>query len=154
MLVLGGGEGATCRESLRWPSVEKIVMVDIDGEVVEACKEHMHCMHQGGTVSLSHPPFSRARACVTDVFGGVLGKIRCVFLVGDVTTITPLPDRLCRQPLTTRRWKLSSTTPSISCKWTRVRWQVDWRAEENDFGGVKLDRWFSCQRMEARCRGK
>ncbi|KNC47758.1 spermidine synthase [Thecamonas trahens ATCC 50062] len=41
VLILGGGEGATAREALRWPSVTKVVMVDIDGEVVEACKEHM-----------------------------------------------------------------------------------------------------------------
>ena len=46
-LVLGGGEGATIREILRWKTVEKVVMVDIDGEVVEACKEHMPELHQG-----------------------------------------------------------------------------------------------------------
>lgn len=47
VLVLGGGEGATVREVLKWRSVEKVVMVDIDGEVVEACKEHLPEMHQG-----------------------------------------------------------------------------------------------------------
>lgn len=47
VLVLGGGEGATVREILRWKSVEKAMMVDIDGEVVEACKEHLSEMHQG-----------------------------------------------------------------------------------------------------------
>jgi S-adenosylmethionine decarboxylase proenzyme len=41
VLVLGGGEGATVRESLKWRTVERVVMVDIDGEVVEACKEHL-----------------------------------------------------------------------------------------------------------------
>src|SRR5919202_1000545 len=34
VLVLGGGEGATIREVLRWKTVEKVVMIDIDGEVV------------------------------------------------------------------------------------------------------------------------
>lgn len=47
VLVLGGGEGATIREVLRWQSVEKVKMVDIDGEVVEACQEHLPEMHQG-----------------------------------------------------------------------------------------------------------
>lgn len=47
VLVLGGGEGATIREVLRWETVEKVKMVDIDGEVVEACKQHLPEMHQG-----------------------------------------------------------------------------------------------------------
>lgn len=47
VLVLGGGEGATVREALRWNSVERVTMVDIDGEVVDACKEHLPEMHQG-----------------------------------------------------------------------------------------------------------
>ncbi len=47
VLILGGAEGATIREVLRWTGVERIVMVDIDGEVVEACKELLPEMHQG-----------------------------------------------------------------------------------------------------------
>lgn len=47
VLVLGGGEGATIREVLRWKTVEKVKMVDIDGEVVAACQEHLPEMHQG-----------------------------------------------------------------------------------------------------------
>lgn len=47
VLILGAGEGATVREVLRWQSVEKVMMVDIDGEVVEACKEYLPEMHQG-----------------------------------------------------------------------------------------------------------
>jgi spermidine synthase len=47
VLILGGGEGATAREVLRWRSVEKAVMIDIDGQVVEACREHLPEMHQG-----------------------------------------------------------------------------------------------------------
>ncbi|MFW6358824.1 MAG: methyltransferase domain-containing protein [Chroococcales cyanobacterium] len=46
VLILGGGEGATVREALRWNTVEKVTMVDIDGEVVEACREHLPEMHQ------------------------------------------------------------------------------------------------------------
>ncbi len=47
VLILGGGEGATTREVLRWQTVEKVVMVDIDGEVVEACRQHLSEMHGG-----------------------------------------------------------------------------------------------------------
>jgi len=46
VLVLGGGEGATVREVLRWRTVEQVTMVDIDGEVVSACRQHLPEMHQ------------------------------------------------------------------------------------------------------------
>jgi spermidine synthase len=46
-LVIGGGEGATLREMLRYPSIRRAVMVDIDDEVVELCKKHLPEMHQG-----------------------------------------------------------------------------------------------------------
>ncbi len=45
VLVLGGGEGATIREVLRWKTVEKVAMIDIDGEVVEACRQYLPEMH-------------------------------------------------------------------------------------------------------------
>jgi len=47
VLILGGGEGATVREALKWNTVQRVVMVDIDANVVEACKEHLPEMHQG-----------------------------------------------------------------------------------------------------------
>jgi spermidine synthase len=46
-LVIGGGEGATLRELLRYPSMKRAVMVDIDGEVVDLCRKHLPEMHQG-----------------------------------------------------------------------------------------------------------
>ena len=46
-LVLGGGEGATIREVLRWQTIEQVVMVDIDAAVVEVCRKHLPEMHQG-----------------------------------------------------------------------------------------------------------
>jgi spermidine synthase len=45
--IAGGGEGATLREVLRHPSVERAVMVDIDGEAIEFVKQHMQAWHQG-----------------------------------------------------------------------------------------------------------
>ena len=47
VLVLGGGEGACLREVLRWPDVERAVMVDIDAEVVAACRECLPLHHRG-----------------------------------------------------------------------------------------------------------
>jgi spermidine synthase len=47
VLIAGGGEGATLREVLRHPGVERAAMVDIDGELVDLCREHLADMHQG-----------------------------------------------------------------------------------------------------------
>ena len=47
VFIGGGGEGATLREVLRHRSVESVVMVDLDEEVVELCKEHLPTWHQG-----------------------------------------------------------------------------------------------------------
>lgn len=47
VLILGGGEGATAREVLRYGSVEEVVMVDIDDEVIRVVKEYLPEMSQG-----------------------------------------------------------------------------------------------------------
>lgn len=47
VFIGGGGEGATLREALRHRSVESVVMVDLDEEVVSLCKEHLPTWHQG-----------------------------------------------------------------------------------------------------------
>ena len=41
VLVIGGGEGATLREILRHGSIKKVVMVDIDRELVKLCQEYL-----------------------------------------------------------------------------------------------------------------
>ena len=41
VLIIGGGDGGTAREVLRHPMVTRCVMVEIDGMVVEACREHI-----------------------------------------------------------------------------------------------------------------
>lgn len=46
-LVIGGGDGGTLRELLRYPSLEKIDMVEIDGEVIEAAKQFFPRMAEG-----------------------------------------------------------------------------------------------------------
>jgi spermidine synthase len=47
VLAVGGGEGATLREVLRHPGVESAVMVDLDRELVEVCREWLPEFHQG-----------------------------------------------------------------------------------------------------------
>jgi spermidine synthase len=46
VLLFGGGEGATLREILRYP-IERVIMVDIDEEVIELCKEFLPNMAEG-----------------------------------------------------------------------------------------------------------
>ncbi len=41
VLIIGGGDGGTAREVLRHPEVRHVDMVEVDGMVVEACKEHL-----------------------------------------------------------------------------------------------------------------
>jgi spermidine synthase len=47
VLILGGGEGATLREVLKHKTVQRAVMVDIDGDVVELSRRYLSEMHQG-----------------------------------------------------------------------------------------------------------
>ena len=39
--IIGGGEGATLREVLKHKSVEHVVMIDIDKELINLCREHL-----------------------------------------------------------------------------------------------------------------
>src|SRR5512138_1874610 len=47
VFIVGGGEGATLREVLRHRSVQRALMVDIDEEVVQRCRELLPEWHQG-----------------------------------------------------------------------------------------------------------
>lgn len=47
VLILGGGEGATAREVLRFRTVREVVMVDIDREVIEVAKKYLPEWHRG-----------------------------------------------------------------------------------------------------------
>ncbi|XP_024544191.1 thermospermine synthase ACAULIS5 [Selaginella moellendorffii] len=46
VFIMGGGEGSTAREALRHKSVKKVVMCDIDKEVVEFCRAHLTMNHE------------------------------------------------------------------------------------------------------------
>jgi len=47
VLIIGGGEGATLRETLAHRSVKSATMVDIDQELVELCQKHLPSWHLG-----------------------------------------------------------------------------------------------------------
>ena len=47
VLVAGAGEGAAMRELLKHPSVEHILCVDLDREIIDVCREHLEPWHQG-----------------------------------------------------------------------------------------------------------
>ncbi|OGS18454.1 MAG: hypothetical protein A2219_08785 [Elusimicrobia bacterium RIFOXYA2_FULL_50_26] len=47
VLIMGGGEGATTREVLRYKKLRRVVTVDIDGEVVDFCIKYLKPWHQG-----------------------------------------------------------------------------------------------------------
>lgn len=47
VFIVGGGEGATLREVLRHPGVDRAVMCDIDAELVEMARELLPEWHQG-----------------------------------------------------------------------------------------------------------
>ncbi|MFH1258551.1 MAG: polyamine aminopropyltransferase [Elusimicrobiota bacterium] len=47
VLIMGGGEGAALREILKHRSIKKVVLVDIDGEVINFCEKYLKKWHQG-----------------------------------------------------------------------------------------------------------
>ena len=52
VLVIGAGEGASAREILYHPSVERVVLIDLDEELIQTVKQHMDTFHRG---SFDHP---------------------------------------------------------------------------------------------------
>jgi spermidine synthase len=47
VFIAGGGEGATLREVLAYKTINKVVMVDIDSEVIDICRRYLPVFHQG-----------------------------------------------------------------------------------------------------------
>lgn len=75
VLILGGGEGATVREILRHPSVQRVTMVDIDEEVVDFCKQYLQEWHRG---TLTH---SKTRLIIHDARQYVCGTTETFDLI-------------------------------------------------------------------------
>ena len=70
--IVGGGEGATLREVLKYKSVEEVVIFEIDQELVEICKEYLaewsDCSDIEGSDATSCFDDSRARLVYVDAF--------------------------------------------------------------------------------------
>ncbi len=47
VLILGGGDGLAARETLRHRAVQEVIMVDIDAQVVAACRQHLGDLQRG-----------------------------------------------------------------------------------------------------------
>ena len=47
VLIVGGGDGGTLEEVLKHPGVERAVLVDLDGLVVDLCRRHLTAIHRG-----------------------------------------------------------------------------------------------------------
>lgn len=47
VVIIGGGEGATLREVLRWKTVEEVFLIDLDREVVELCQKYLPQLSSG-----------------------------------------------------------------------------------------------------------
>lgn len=62
VLIAGGADGGALREALKWNTLKEAVVADIDGEVVEACRELLPEIHQG---AFDDP---RARIAVGDAW--------------------------------------------------------------------------------------
>jgi len=52
VLVIGAGEGATGREILYHPTVEQVVLIDLDKELIDLVRKHLKPIHQG---AFDHP---------------------------------------------------------------------------------------------------
>ena len=84
VLVLGGGEGATLREVLRHPGVERCTMVDIDGDVIDLAKQYLPEWSDG---AFDDP---RANLIVGDALAYIKTPGTFDAIISDLTE--PLPD--------------------------------------------------------------
>lgn len=46
-LILGGGDGGAAEELLKHPSIERVVLAELDADVVDAAREHLQAVHRG-----------------------------------------------------------------------------------------------------------
>jgi spermidine synthase len=71
--IIGGGEGATLREVLKHNTVREVTMVDIDGRLIELCREYMpewsDCSDLDGSDADSCFDDTRASVEAKDAFG-------------------------------------------------------------------------------------
>lgn len=79
VLIAGGADGGAAREALKWNCVEEILLVDIDGEAVEACQKWLPEIHQG---SLDDP---RVQIEIGDAFAVIEAARGWDVIIADLT---------------------------------------------------------------------
>ena len=79
VLIAGGADGGSAREALKWNSVVEIVVVDIDGDAVAACREWLPEVHQG---SFDDP---RVRLEIGDAFQFISQSQGWDVIIADLT---------------------------------------------------------------------
>jgi spermidine synthase len=47
VLIIGGGDGGACEELLKHPSIERVVMAELDADVIAVAREHFAAVHRG-----------------------------------------------------------------------------------------------------------
>ncbi|WP_397570998.1 spermidine synthase [Schlesneria sp. T3-172] len=79
ILIAGGADGGAAREALKWNDVEEILLVDIDRNAIEACRQHLPEIHQG---SLNDP---RVRIEAADAFDVIANTSGWDVIIADLT---------------------------------------------------------------------
>ncbi len=94
-LIIGGGDGGAAEEYLKYPSMKEVIMAEIDGAVVDFCKEHLPEVHRGAFdderlkvlitdgkayVEGCQDPFDLMMLDLTDPFGPAEALYRVEFL--------------------------------------------------------------------------
>ena len=59
-LVIGGGDGGAIEELLKHPSMQRVVMAELDSDVIRIARAHLHAVHRG---ALDDP---RLEICIGD----------------------------------------------------------------------------------------
>lgn len=59
-LILGGGDGGAAEELLKYPSIERVVLAELDEAVVQFSRQHLQSVHRG---ALDDP---RVEVCIGD----------------------------------------------------------------------------------------
>ncbi|XP_027081244.1 thermospermine synthase ACAULIS5 [Coffea arabica] len=62
VFIMGGGEGSAAREALRHKSIDKVVMCDIDQEVVDFCRRYLTANHDAFHNNKLHLVINDAKA--------------------------------------------------------------------------------------------
>ncbi len=46
-LIIGGGDGGSAEELFKYPSMQRVVLVELDAKVVDIAREHLEAVHHG-----------------------------------------------------------------------------------------------------------